>query len=230
MGWIQRAVLERLVSLLAESGFPEVRLAHANLLTSIPPDTGARMGELATRLRITRGAVTQLVADLEEAGILRRERHPSDGRGVIVRPTERALRGYAIAREWTVELYDSWRQLAGVAGQIAANLGTIFHDLRAVAGYQGPIAVLTYYSLSYSDPVAIAGTQFLDSVIAGVTTASGGIVADGFAAFQGPSLAHGGDPCAAGLLIPLPDGTCNIHPSAAGHQLLAAAIAAAIGA
>ena len=113
MGWIQRAVLERLVSLLAESGFPEVRLAQANLLTSIPPDTGARMGELATRLRITRGAVTQLVAELEEAGILRRERHPIDARGVTVRPTERALRGYAIARDWTIELYDSWRQLAG---------------------------------------------------------------------------------------------------------------------
>jgi lysophospholipase L1-like esterase len=35
---------------------------------------------------------------------------------------------------------------------------------------------------------------------------------------------------AAGLLIRLPDGTCNIHPSAAGHRLLAAAIANAIGA
>lgn len=113
MSWIQRAVLERLVRLLADSGFPEVRLAQANVLTSIPPDTGARMGELAARLRITPGAVTQLVAELEEAGLLRRERHPADGRGVTVRPTERALRGYAVARDWTIELYDSWRELAG---------------------------------------------------------------------------------------------------------------------
>jgi hypothetical protein len=67
-------------------------------------------------------------------------------------------------------------------------------------------------------------------VIAGVTTAFGGTVADGFAAFQGPSAAFGGDPCAAGLLIKLPDGTCNIHPSPAGAQLLATAIATAIGA
>lgn len=72
--------------------------------------------------------------------------------------------------------------------------------------------------------------EFLDSVIAGVTTANGGIVADGFAAFEDPSLASGGDPCAAGLLIKLPDGTCNIHPSPAGQQLLAGAIAKAIGA
>ena len=66
-------------------------------------------------------------------------------------------------------------------------------------------------------------------MIAGVTTAFGGIVADGFAAFQGPSAAFGGSPCAAGLLIRLPGGTCNIHPSPAGHQVLAAAIADAIG-
>jgi lysophospholipase L1-like esterase len=119
-------------------------------------------------------------------------------------------------------------ELVGVAGQITSNLRTIFHDLRKVADYQGPIVVLTYYSLSYSDPVAVAGANFLDTVIARVTTASGGIVADGFGAFQGPSTAFGGDPCAAGLLIKLPDGTCNIHPSPTGQQLLAAAIAAVI--
>src|SRR5215475_13964783 len=58
-------------------------------------------------------------------------------------------------------------ELPGVAQQIAANIVTIFHELRHVAGYQGPIVVLTYYSLSYSDPVAKAGAQFLDQVIAG---------------------------------------------------------------
>jgi lysophospholipase L1-like esterase len=121
-------------------------------------------------------------------------------------------------------------ELFGVAQQIAANLGTIFHDLRDVAGYQGPIVVLTYYSLSYSDPTSIMGAQFLDKTIADAATANGGIVADGFGAFQGPSLASGGDPCAAGLLIKLPDGTCNIHPSPAGAKLLAGAIAEAIGA
>jgi lysophospholipase L1-like esterase len=134
-----------------------------------------------------------------------------------------------LCQETTPDHCSSPAELFGVANEIAANLGTIFHELRVVAGYSGPIVALTYYSLSYSNPAAVAGAQFLDSVIAGVTTASGGIVADGFAAFQGPSLAFGGDPCAAGLLIRLPNGTCNIHPSPAGHRLLAAAIANAIG-
>jgi lysophospholipase L1-like esterase len=135
-----------------------------------------------------------------------------------------------LCQETTPDHCSSPAELAAVANEIAVNLGTIFHDLRVVAGYSGPIVALTYYSLSYSDPARVAGAEFLDSVIAGVTTAHGGSVADGFAAFQEPSLAFGGDPCAAGLLIKLPDGTCNIHPSPAGHRLLAAAIAAAIGA
>jgi len=135
-----------------------------------------------------------------------------------------------LCQETTADKCTSGAELNRVVNEIATNLGTIFHELRDVAGYRGPIVGLTYYSLSYSDPVTVAGTESLDSVIAGVTTANGGIVADGFAAFEDPSLASGGDPCAAGLLIKLPDGTCNIHPSPAGQQLLAGAIATAIGA
>ncbi len=134
-----------------------------------------------------------------------------------------------LCEETTADHCTSLAELGALANEIADNLGTTFHDLRVVAGYQGPIVALSYYSLSYSDPAQIKFAGFLNSVIAGVTMAYGGIVANGFAAFEGPSLAFGGDPCAAGLLIKLPDGTCNIHPSPAGHKLLAAAIADAIG-
>ena len=135
-----------------------------------------------------------------------------------------------LCQETTPDHCTSPAELGAVANEIAGNLATVFHDLRFVAGYDGPIVALTYYSLSYSDSAQIVATEFLNSVIAGVTTTNGGIVADGFTAFQGPSFAFGGDPCAAGLLIKLPDGTCNIHPSPTGQRLLAAAIAAAIGA
>jgi lysophospholipase L1-like esterase len=133
-----------------------------------------------------------------------------------------------ICQETTIDHCSLPAELFGLASEISTNLGSIYRQLRE-AGYQGPIVALTYYSLNYADPVQVAGTLFLDSVIANVTTAFGGIVADGFGAFQAPSAAFGGDPCAAGLMIKLPNGTCNIHPSPAGHQLLAAAIAKAIG-
>lgn len=120
-------------------------------------------------------------------------------------------------------------ELGAVATQLAGDVTSIFAQIRG-AGYTGPIVTLTYYSLSYSDPVTLAGTLFLNSIVAGVTLASGGIVADGLAAFQGPSAAFGGSPCAAGLLIKLPNGTCDVHPTQTGQKLLAGAVLQALGA
>lgn len=135
-----------------------------------------------------------------------------------------------VCQETTPDHCSSPTELSGVAQNIGTNLATIITELRGHAGYVGPIIVLTYYSLNYADPAQVATTLFLDSVIASATQAAGGTVANGFTAFAVPSAAYGGDPCAAGLLIKLPDGTCNIHPSAEGQQVLASAIASAVGA
>lgn len=121
-------------------------------------------------------------------------------------------------------------ELGTVLGEIQTNLTAIYTQIRDVAHYHGLLVALTYYSISYSDPAEVAGTEALDSVIASVTEKFGGKVADGFTAFEVPSAAFGGSPCAAGLLIKLPDGTCNIHPSPAGHLLLAKAIENVVGA
>lgn len=123
----------------------------------------------------------------------------------------------------------SQSDLNGLASAISTNLASIYSQIRAT-GYRGPLVALSYYSLSYSDPTQLGVTEFLNGVIAGVTTAFGGTVADGFGAFAAPSTSFGGDPCAAGLLIQLPDGSCNIHPSRLGHQLLAQAVEQALSA
>jgi lysophospholipase L1-like esterase len=119
--------------------------------------------------------------------------------------------------------------LGAVATQIATNLGTTLAAIRG-AGYDGPLVAVSYYSLSYTDPAQIAGALFLNNTISAVAQAYGGIVADGFAAFAAGSAASGGSPCAAGLLIKLPNGSCDVHPTLAGHKLLAAAVLKAIGA
>jgi len=129
-----------------------------------------------------------------------------------------------LCQETTKDHCASQAELTAVLTEIKTNLTTIFTKIRHVAHYRGPLVALTYYSLSYSDPSQVAGTELLNSVIASVAKAFGGKVADGFDAFEGPSQAAGGSPCKAGLLIKLPDGTCNIHPSPAGHLLLAQAI------
>jgi lysophospholipase L1-like esterase len=134
-----------------------------------------------------------------------------------------------LCQETTADHCTSPAELQGVLKEITQNLTAIYTQIRDVAGYRGPLVALTYYSLNYGDPVQVAATRLLNLAIAGVTTSFGGTVADGFAAFEGPSGASAGSPCAAGLLIKLPDGTCNIHPSAAGHLLLAQAIESALG-
>jgi lysophospholipase L1-like esterase len=136
---------------------------------------------------------------------------------------------FFLCQATTADHCASLGELAAVATQIATELGTVLQQVRDT-GYHGPIVTLTYYSLSYTDPSSIAGTQFLNSAVTGVTHAFGGVIADGFAAFQGPSTAFGGSPCAAGLLIKLPNGACDVHPTQAGQQLLADAVLQALGA
>ena len=117
--------------------------------------------------------------------------------------------------------------LPALFASIQANLAAIYGAIRAT-GYQGRIVALTYYLINYNDQVAVLVISSLNAVVAGVTQAFGGRVADGFGAFGAIALSKGGDSCAAGLLIKLADGTCNIHPSALGAQVLANAVQAAL--
>ncbi len=107
---------------------------------------------------------------------------------------------------------------------LSANLDIIYGAIRSTASYHHKLVALTYYSLNYTDPVGTGIITEVNQVVATRTLAWGGIVADGFGAFQTATAGFNGDSCAAGLLIPLGDGTCNIHPSPKGRDLLAQAI------
>jgi hypothetical protein len=106
------------------------------------------------------------------------------------------------------------------------NLGATYTLLRA-AGFTGKFVALTTYAPNYNDPLSVAALTALNGVLAQVTTAFGGVVADGFGTFQFFASKSGGDSCAAGLLIKLPDGTCDIHPSQKGRDILAVSVVAA---
>jgi lysophospholipase L1-like esterase len=117
-----------------------------------------------------------------------------------------------------------------VLNEIGTNLKAIYTEIRDVAHYQGLLVALTYYSTNYNDPTTVKLIELVNSVITSVTEAPAfhGKVADGFGAFLAGS-GTSGDPCAAGLLIRLSATTCNIHPSPAGHLLLAQAIEKVVG-
>jgi lysophospholipase L1-like esterase len=104
-----------------------------------------------------------------------------------------------------------------------SNVEGILAALRDRAGYTGRIVVVTYYSLDYS-PAGAAGTHLLDDALATAARAHGAAVADGFAAFEPAATAAGGSSVAAGLVI-----RGDVHPTAKGQRLLAAAVRSAIG-
>jgi GDSL-like Lipase/Acylhydrolase family len=118
--------------------------------------------------------------------------------------------------------------LLSLVGTLSANLTTIYSGLRA-AGFKGDFVAVTYYSTDYRDPFVTGAVEAVDQALAGVTNAFGGKVADGLGAFEAASAPYGGDTCAAGLLIQLPSGGCDDHPSSAGAALLASALYAAEG-
>jgi len=103
------------------------------------------------------------------------------------------------------------------------NLAVIFTELRQV--YSGPLVALTIYNPYPADATAEYAIEKIDVALHDAIEAEGGVVADGLAAF---TAASHGDPCAAGLLIKLPDGTCDVHPTPAGAKVLADAIGAAL--
>ena len=112
----------------------------------------------------------------------------------------------------------------GVFGVMYSNLNKIFAAIRAT-GYSGLIVAVTYYALDYS---STAGTVGLNSPMVAAATAHGALVASGLDAWA--AKAHGGSSCTAGLLIRLPDGTCDVHPSPLGRDLLAAKVISTIAA
>jgi lysophospholipase L1-like esterase len=124
-----------------------------------------------------------------------------------------------LCQETTADHCTSPAEGLALIQQVSANLTTILQGLRGT-GYRGPIVVVTYYALNYAD---VSGTQALDGAIAGAARAQGALVADGFAAFQGPAGRVGGDLTAAGLVLP-----ADVHPTDQGQRLLADAVEAVL--
>src|SRR5207253_175505 len=92
---------------------PDVRVPHLNVFAHVPRDEGMRMSELAGWLQLTPGAVSQVVAQLEQMGLMERSPDPGDGRAVIVRPTPESEAGYEAGRRFIAGLEDEWRTLVG---------------------------------------------------------------------------------------------------------------------
>ena len=105
---------------------------------------------------------------------------------------------------------------------IATNVATILGTLRG-AGYTGPITYMNLYATDYSNPNTVGFLNALNGAVSTQARNFGAKIANAFGAFQ--AAAGSQSPCAAGLLIVKPDESgCDVHPSAAGTEVLAQSV------
>jgi DNA-binding MarR family transcriptional regulator len=83
---------EQLAEGFAAEGFPEVRPSYGSVLIPLLEEDGLRMGEIASRARLTKQTITTLVRLCERDGLVERTPDPEDGRATIVTLTARARR------------------------------------------------------------------------------------------------------------------------------------------
>jgi DNA-binding MarR family transcriptional regulator len=117
---------ERLVERLTARGFGEVRASYGSVLVPLFERDGQRVGELAAASRLSKQAMTGLLARCEGDGLVERERSPLDRRAFDVRLTARGRELRAAAAE----------VLADLDAELAESLGTANRDAlrRALKG------------------------------------------------------------------------------------------------
>ncbi len=107
-------------------GHSGLKMSHGQILPMIGPE-GARVHQIARIHRVSRQAVSTTARDLESLGYLHGETDPRDGRGVVLRLTDR---GETLIRD-SVGAVDELEQVfLGILGrQKLAHLQTIAHKL-----------------------------------------------------------------------------------------------------
>ena len=97
---------ERLGARLTEGGFPDVRPSYGSVLVPLFDGGPLRVGELAAAARLSKQSMTGLVRQCEEAGLVARERDPSDGRAYRISLTDRGRALQTVAEQALDELGD----------------------------------------------------------------------------------------------------------------------------
>lgn len=108
LGYLLAKASQRWNELLYEAfvgeGFADVRPAYGSVLLPLYEEDGLRMGELASRARLSKQTMTTLVRLTERNGLVRRERDREDRRASRVYLTARARAFQPVAERVLAEL------------------------------------------------------------------------------------------------------------------------------
>jgi DNA-binding MarR family transcriptional regulator len=120
------AVNDLVLARLAARGHDAVRPAHAAVFQYLD-DTGTTVSVLAQRAQMTKQAMAELVAHLEEHGYLQRVPDPADRRAKLVLPTSRGREVLSYAQSLVPEL-----EALVTAGLRPGRLEALRDDLESV--------------------------------------------------------------------------------------------------
>jgi len=121
-------------------------------------------------------------------------------------------------------------QQATLAQRVINRLTTILNSIIKQGGYKGQLVLVNYYSVNSVSPTVTGQSQLLNNAEASVARNYSNVtIADAFTRFANASKnATGNDTCTAGLETFLTangsNENCGIHPSLAGHALIASAV------
>lgn len=79
--------------------------SEIHTIDAIGCEGGILMSELAARLSITKGAVTQIFRRLESKGLVKRSPHANDSRAVIISLTEKGKNAFRVHEELHLNFY-----------------------------------------------------------------------------------------------------------------------------
>ena len=106
------AIRRRLLAELQAAGHPDLTAVHMYVFQSPGPD-GARPTELAARTNMTKQAMNHLLARLERHKYLERVPAPDDGRGTVLRLTDRGRDVERIMVQGSDRIERDWAKLLG---------------------------------------------------------------------------------------------------------------------
>jgi DNA-binding MarR family transcriptional regulator len=107
MRTIERSVHREMLRRLVRGGYPGIRVPHIAFLAHMTVE-GRRLTEFAELMQVTKSAVSQLVTQLEDQGLVERVPDPRDGRAALIRATPAADRGFGLARTRLAQIEREW--------------------------------------------------------------------------------------------------------------------------
>jgi DNA-binding MarR family transcriptional regulator len=123
---------DRVLEGLSAEGFGDLRAAHLLILTYVQGG-GSRITSLAEWTHIRKPSVVYLVDDLVQLGYVQREADPTDGRAVLVRPTDHGRNAHRVIETITDQIAANWKRDAAEedAGHLITTLERLVRAIDA---------------------------------------------------------------------------------------------------